>query len=286
MARPLRIEYEGALYHVTSRGNARQSIFTEDDDRERFLKILARVVDRFHWACHAYCLMDNHYHLIIETPKGNLSRGMRQLNGLYTQAYNRCHGKVGHLLQGRYKAILVDKESYCLELSRYVVLNPVRAKKVKSPKDYRWSSYHATAGLTTAPGFLTRSWLLGQFGRSKNAAEAAYRRFVGEGMNRSSPWREFKGQAVLGPSEFIERLADRVKGFKSKREIPRRERFVARPSLRVLFPEEGFESKAGRNKAMRRAHVEFGYTLIEIARELGLHYTTVSKVVNVLESKN
>ncbi len=130
MARPLRIEYSGAVYHVTSRGNARSDIFHSDHNREEFLFILDTVVRRFNWLCHAYCLMDNHYHLLIETPDGNLSLGMRQLNGIYTQKYNYLHGKTGHVFQGRYKAILVDKESYLLELSRYVVLNPVRAKMI------------------------------------------------------------------------------------------------------------------------------------------------------------
>ena len=133
MARPLRIEFEGALYHVTSRGNARQHIFLHDSDRKKFFDVLADVVERFQWICHAYCLMDNHYHLVIETPEANLSRGMRQLNGVYTQVFHRRHGRVGHLFQGRYKAILVEKESYLLELAKYVVLNPVRAGLVSYP---------------------------------------------------------------------------------------------------------------------------------------------------------
>ena len=113
MARPLRIQYEGALYHITSRGNARQSIFRDNQDRLLFLDTLKKVADRFHWLCHAYCLMDNHYyHLVIETPDGNLAKGMRQLNGVYTQAYNRRHHHTGHVFQGRYKAILVEKESF------------------------------------------------------------------------------------------------------------------------------------------------------------------------------
>jgi len=131
MARPLRIEYEGAVYHVTARGNARSDIYLSDSDRELFLDALAYVVDRFGWVCHAYCLMDNHYHLMIETPQANLSRGMGQLNGIYTQRFNRKHDRVGHVYQGRFKSIVVDKESYLLELSRYVVLNPVRKDRVE-----------------------------------------------------------------------------------------------------------------------------------------------------------
>jgi len=145
MARPLRIEFPGAVYHVTSRDNTRAPIFIDDSDREDFLSILGSVVRRYNWLCHAYCLMGNHYHLIIETIEGNISRGMRQLNGVYTQKFNWKHARTGHIFQGRFKAILVEKESYLLEVSRYVVLNPVRANMVERPEAWRWSNYAATA---------------------------------------------------------------------------------------------------------------------------------------------
>lgn len=131
MSRPIRIEFSGALYHVTARGNRREAIYVDDADRERFLTVLSEVVSVFNGVCHAWCLMTNHYHLLVEAPDGNLSKGMRQLNGVYTQASNRRHGRVGHLFQGRYKAILVDSDSYLLELARYVVLNPIRAGMVE-----------------------------------------------------------------------------------------------------------------------------------------------------------
>jgi putative transposase len=133
MTRPVRIEFSGALYHVTSRGDRKEAIYEDDVDRERFLEILGEVVRVWNWTCHAFCLMTNHYHLVIETPDGNLSKGMRQLNGVYTQASNRRHGRVGRLFQGRYKAILVDGDAYLLELTRYVVLNPVRAGMFRHP---------------------------------------------------------------------------------------------------------------------------------------------------------
>src|SRR3990167_1620939 len=148
MARPLRIEYNGAVYHLTSRGNERKPIFKDDADRNVFLSTLHKVNQRYNWICHAYCLMNNHYHLIIETPDGNLSRGMRQLNGVYTQAFNRRHKRVGHIFQGR-----------------YVVLNPVRAKAVARPEQWKWSSYRATGGEGKPHGCLTTEWILGQFGR-------------------------------------------------------------------------------------------------------------------------
>jgi putative transposase len=143
MARPLRIEFSGALYHITSRGDRREAIYEDDTDRESFLETLAEVVERFNWVCHAYCLMSNHYHLIVETPDANLSKGMRHLNGVFTQVSNRRHNRTGHLFQGRFKGIIVDQDSCLLELTRYVVLNPVRAKMVKDPGDWPWSSYGA-----------------------------------------------------------------------------------------------------------------------------------------------
>ena len=130
MARPLRLEFPDALYHVTSRGDRREDNYYADADHQAWLAVLGQVCQRFNWVVYAYCLMSNHYHLLVQTPEGNLSAGMRQLNGVYTQQINRVHGHVGHLFQGRFKAVLVDQESYLLELARYVVLNPVRAGMV------------------------------------------------------------------------------------------------------------------------------------------------------------
>jgi putative transposase len=151
MARLLRVEFDGALSHVTSPGNAHADIFEDDQDRHAFRETLGKVVQRFHWLCHAYCLMNNHYHLVIETPEANLSRGMRHLNGIYTQRYNRRHRTVGHLFQGRYTALLIPKESHLQEVCRYVVLNPVRANAARSAKQWRWSRYRATAGMEKSP---------------------------------------------------------------------------------------------------------------------------------------
>ena len=134
MARPLRIEFNGALYHITARGDKRADIFEDNEDREQFLNLLKEVCSRFNWQIHAYCLMDNHYHLLVETPEGNLSLGMRQLNGVYTQKFNRKHKRVGHVFQGRIKRIIVEKDAHLLELARYIVLNPVRAKMIRKQK--------------------------------------------------------------------------------------------------------------------------------------------------------
>ena len=154
MARPLRIEFPGALDHVTSRGNERRAIFRSDRDRRTFLTLLEQAATRFGWSVTAYVLMTNHFHLVIQTPEPNLSRGMQWLNGTYAARFNQRHQRAGHLFQGRFHAFLVEKEAYFAELLRYVVLNPVRAKMVERPEDYRWSSYRATAGLEAAPPWL------------------------------------------------------------------------------------------------------------------------------------
>src|SRR3989338_224765 len=163
MARPLRIEFSGALYHVTSRGDRQEPIYEDNEYRHAYLQILGDVLERFSWLCYAYCLMKNHYHLVIETTEGNLSKGMRHLNGVYTQLSNRRHKRTGHLFQGRYKAVLIDKDSYWLEVSRYVVLNPVRAGMVKGPGGWPWSSYTAPAGAKSAPEWLKVDRLLAHF---------------------------------------------------------------------------------------------------------------------------
>lgn len=200
MVRPLRIEYAEAVYYVTSRGNARKPIFKDDKDRGILLNILEEVNDRYHWLCHAYCFMNNHYHLVIETPDGNLSKGMRHLNGVYTMRFNRHHGSVGHVFQERYKAILIQRESHyhILEVCRYVVLNPVRAKVVEIPERWGRSSYGATAGMEKAHGCITLDWVSGQFGSRKRVAERRYRAFVKEGIREHRIWEDVRGQSILG----------------------------------------------------------------------------------------
>jgi len=271
MARPLRIEYEGAVYHVTARGNARADIYLSDDDREMFLDVLAHVTDRFGWVCHAYCLMDNHYHLMIETPQANLSRGMRQLNGIYTQRFNRRHGQVGHIFQGRFKSIVVDKDSHLLELSRYVVLNPVRARMVKHVRDWIWSSYRATSGESPPPDFLNVDWLLSQFGQTKARAQDAYVRFVRDGIG-SKPWELLNGPDILGNDNFRGRLQGQVNGGTG--DIPKRKKLLRHLPLAEIAGQ-------GREQSdwMREAYREHGYTMQAIANYAKLHHSTVSKII-------
>ena len=231
MARPLRLEFSGALYHLTARGNARASIFSDDEDRRLFLELLGKEIAQQGWQCYAYCLMDNHYHLLIETPEANLIAGMRRFNGVYTQAFNRRHGRIGHVFQGRYKSILVDKDSYGLELCRYLVLNPVRARMVKRPENWPWSSYRGTLGAVTAPTWLNADWVLGQFGIRE--AKAAYQRFVAEGIGQASPWENLKGQIWLGGEAFLKRMQRLAQG-KSGMNVPRMQRRPAHPTARSV----------------------------------------------------
>jgi putative transposase len=235
MARPLRLEFAGAIYHLTSRGNARQKVFLSDADRELFLKTLSWVVNRYGWICHAYCLMANHYHLLIETPKANLSIGMRQLNGIYTQSFNRRHNRVGHLFQGRFKAILMERESHLLDLCRYIVLNLLRVKGSARAQSWKWSSYGATAGLTRVSEFLSTEWILAQFGKRRAEAQKHYREYVRDGVT-SRPWDDLKGQIYLGSEAFIEKHAAPNKELK---EIPQVQLRAAKPSLARIFARSG-----------------------------------------------
>ena len=283
MARALRIEYSDAVYHVTSRGNARNRIFADDQDRENFLAVLGVVVKRYNWLCHAYCLMDNHYHLMIETPDANLSRGMRQLNGVYTQKYNWRHSKTGHIFQGRYKSILVEKENYLLELCRYLVLNPVRANMVEKPEEWKWSSYGATAGIKSVPDYLMVDWILGLFSSKKGEAQKRYRQFVREGIHKGAPWEELQAQVLLGKEGFIDKFKDLLSDKEQVKEIPRPQRYVSRPGLSKIFKEG--ETKSRRNRHIHTAHVKYGYTLKDIADHLRIHYTTVSKAMSGVDKK-
>lgn len=264
---------------MTSRGNARKPIFREDKDRDNFLEILGSIVKRYNWICHAYCLMDNHYHLIIETPEANLSKGMRQLNGVYTQAFNRIHKRVGHVFQGRYKAILVEKESYLLEVCRYVVLNPVRAGIVERLENWKWSSYQSTAGIKEANQYLTVDWILAQFGSDRRKAEKNYRDFVKAGIGEGSPWKNLKGQVLLGSEGFIEEFRDLLSEKKEIKEIPKIQRYLSRPRIEEILKKERIKDKRARNRQIHKAIMQYGYSIKEIADYLTVHYTTVSKAL-------
>src|SRR5574340_479344 len=273
MSRPLRIEFAGALYHVTTRGDGQEVIFLDDEDRQGFLDVLSEIVRDFNWAVHAYCLLDNPYHLLIETPESNLSRGMRQLNGVYTQRFNRRHGRVGHVFQGRYKAIIVQKGSHLLELARHVVLNPVRAGMVHTPDQWPWSSYRATAGLCASPAWLTIDWLLAVFSEHRSEAMRRYMDFVADGKNQPGPWEKLKNQIFLGSDEFITNLQRGLDANASHREIPSAQR---RPPPKPLAE---IAQAHERDEAIFEAYASGGYGLKEIGDYFGLHYSRVSRIV-------
>lgn len=280
MARPLRLEFAGALYHITSRGNRREDIYETDEDRLLFLSVLDNVCERYNWLCHAYCLMSNHYHLLIETPDANLSKGMRQLNGVYTQGFNRSHSRIGHVFQGRYKAILVDKNSYLLELARYIILNPVRAGMVRTAKDWPWSSYRATTGQDVAPDWLQAEWLLAAFGKRKAKAIEAYKQFIKEGRGQPSPWEYLKNQVYLGDELFVEKMQHLIDGDKELSEIPSSQHRVI-PKTLAYYESEGI----GRDDAITKAYASGGYSMKEIGDYFGLHYSRVSRILGKAKRK-
>ena len=274
MARPLRIEYPGALYHVISRGDRREAIYEDVVDRRLFLDLLGQVVEDFKWLCSSYCLMTNHYHLVIQTLEPNLSRGMRQLNGVFTQATNRRHDRVGHLFQGRYKAILVDRDAYFLELSRYVVLNPVRANLVEHPAAWPWSSYRGTLDGRMAPVWLAAHCLLEDFSTDVEAAVRRYERFIAEGLNQNTLNTRLNRQIFLGDDSFISDLLTPTAGSPLDPNIPRvQQRSPAQPldyfSTTFLCRNEGIIA------AYRTG--EFSYH--QIAKHYGVHFTTVGRIV-------
>lgn len=231
MARPLRIEYPGAFYHATSRGNEQKDIFKSRRDREQFLSYLKSSAERYSAVIHAYCLMTNHYHLLLETPEGNLSQVMRHINGAYTTYFNVKRKRVGHLFQGRFKAILVEADEYAAELSRYIHLNPVRAGIVAKPEEYEWSSYRYYIGQAEAPPWLRTSFILAYFGG--NADVEKYREFVNEFREdeSESPLKGAVAATILGSFEFVRRITQAHLGeTQTDRNVPA-VRKLARPTL-------------------------------------------------------
>ena len=284
MARPLRIEFEGAVYHVMARGNRRERIYNDDEDFARFIDVLGEVCSRYNWTIHAYCLMTNHYHALVETPDANLSSGMRYLNGVYAQSFNRRHHRVGHVFQGRFKPILVQKTTHLLEVGRYVVLNPVRGRMVDRAEDWMWSSYLSTIGLGQCPEWLDSDWLLSQFDSNRPAAVKAYQEFVAVGRDASNPLLSTSAKLYLGDDAF----ADAVRLLVSQK--PLREVSKAQKRASALGLDEYRQTSTSRNEAMAKAYASGAYTMREIADFFGVHYMTVSRAIrrqrNLYECEN
>ena len=278
MARPLRLEYPNALYHVTSRGDRREDIFNDDADRRQWLDIFASVCHRMNWLCYAYCLMDNHYHIVIETLQPNLSLGMRQLNGIFTQKSNRRHDRVGHVFQGRYKAIVIDKNNYLLEVCRYVALNPLRAGLIDKIGDWPWSSYLPTSGDAPAPAWLSTEAVLSLFGPNQPLARSAYRSFVRQGLNRRPLWNELRSQIYLGDNSFIHNALKTIASGNDFSEIPVKQRIAPRLPLATFS-----EQYPNKREAMARAFLSGHHTMKEIGAFFNVHYSTVSRWVKRFE---
>jgi REP element-mobilizing transposase RayT len=277
MTRPLRVEFSGALYHVTSRGDHSEAMYLDDKDRLAWLAILARVCKRFNFVVHAFCQMGNHYHLFVETVEGNLSRGMRQLNGVYAQHFNRRHQLVGHLFQGRYHAILVQKESYLLELARYLVLNPVRANMVRSPAEWPWSSYGYMLGNKEPPEWLDTDSILTRFSSTRSKAVQAYIEFVAAGIGLGSPLLSVSHQLLLGDAEFVERYREWAA------DVPLRGLSKTQRRLAALTLEEYKQRYPDRDEAMARAHFSTVFTMAQIAEFFKVSVRTVSRAVEKFE---
>ena len=253
MARPLRITYPGAFYHVTSRGNERKVIFRSKRDRQKFLDYFESATQRYDAVIHVFCLMDTHYHLLLETPSGNLPQIMQHINGAYTTYFNVKRGRSGHLFQGRYKAILVDIDEYAKELSRYIHLNPVRAKMVKAPEEYEWSSYQFYIGEKKPPEWLYRDFILGYFDKKVSIAQKKYYRFVSAIVNEKydNPLDEVVSSTLLGSPNFITFVKDKfLSGEKPDKDIPALKELIDKVSLKDIFDE--VESVFGKKVALAR----------------------------------
>ena len=240
MARPLRISYPGAFYHITSRGNEQKNIYKSNRDREKFLDYLESATRRYDAVIHAYCLMDNHYHLLLETPSGNLSRIMAHINSACTSYFNSKLKRFGHLFQGRYKAILIEADEYAKELSRYIHLNPVRANLAETPEQYEWSSYCYYTGKKKAPEWLNMDFILGYFGREVSEAKKNYKNFVGILINKQyeSPLINVISSTILGTQGFIELIKDKyLSAQKEDRDVPALKTLSRKITIKDIFDE-------------------------------------------------
>jgi putative transposase len=278
MARPLRIHIPHAFYHVISRGNAKQTIFVGEADYERFLERLDATSSRFGVACRAYCLMPNHFHLLLQPDAHPVSRMMQQLNSAYCQSFNRHHERVGHVLQGRFKALLIDGDEYFLQLLRYIMLNPVKAGLVNDPGAWRWSSYRATAGLSEPPSFLAPEEVWRMFATTVCEAQRRFVTFVEAGRGQSAP----SDTVVFGSDAFRADVAAALEPHRPIRDFSRRERYAVRPGLAAILADS--QGSAARRKSMAEAYWRYGYTLREIADLIGCHVSTVFRQIRGAES--
>jgi REP element-mobilizing transposase RayT len=300
MARPLRLEFKGAFYHVTSRGNLRDKIFFDDKDREKFLEILRRTKERYVYLLHSYALMENHYHLFLETPRANVSQIMQNINTSYTVYINKKHKRFGHLFQGRFKGIIVDKETYLIVLSRYIHLNPVRAGIVKNPEDYKWTSYRKYIGVYNGKdSIVDAAETLSYFSKTKTAAIKAYREFVEEGIGeRNNPLEDVEAGVLLGSKKFMAQIRRMLRTRKPDEEIPQlkslREIIPVDKVIKVCCNYYGKKKeellKKGKGKEERQTALYLSKIMsntknIEIGRYFGIKGSTVSEALKRVETR-
>ena len=298
MARQLRIEYEGAFYHITSRGNQRERIFWDNKDREKFKNILRRTKERYSYLLHSYVLMDNHYHLLIETPYANIKQVMQNINTSYTVYVNKRHKRTGHLLQGRYKAFIIDKEIYLLELGRYIHLNPVRAGIVKRPEDYKWSSYREYIYRSNKEAITDTTDTLYAFSKKQAIAAKKYQEFVNAGIKVKTPLKDAVG-SILGDKIFREDVLRHLKGKQDKREIPELKKLQTKHKVEDIVKaiakyygirEEELLKRKKATERQRKIAIYFSKVLsgeknIEVGRVFGITIQAVTNAVRGIEVK-
>ncbi|MBW2609865.1 MAG: transposase [Deltaproteobacteria bacterium] len=284
MSRPLRINYPGAFYHITSRGNERKPVFKSKKDREKFLEYLESATLRYDAVIHVYCLLDNHYHLLLETPSGNLPQIMRHINGAYTTYFNVKRERSGHLFQGRYKSILVDIDEYAKELSRYIHLNPVRAKIVENPEEYKWSSYQDYIGLRRTPEWLAKNLILGYFGNKISVAQKGYEKFIDSLIDKKydSPLNETVSSTLLGPADFIDYIKEYfLKDKKIVSDIPALKELSEKVSIKDILKktDQIFQKDAGLARSVKIYLCQryTGYKLKDIGAFFGIGESGVSQ---------
>ncbi len=285
MTRPLRVQFPGAWYHVTSRGNEGRAVFKSREDRKRFLSYLQSAHERYGAAIHVYCLMTNHYHLLVETPRSNLSQILHHINGAYTNYYNARRRRSGHLFQGRYKAIVVEADAYCQELSRYMHLNPVRAGITQKPSEYRWSSYSCYVGLSKKPEWLIMDRVLGYFDKDKSRAQSRYRGFVENAIGRKtkSPLMEIYASTFLGSEKFITWAKENWIGLKNAdtRNIPvlkeLKERALLEEIERAVHFVASREDPLFKKLCLHASQEYSGYSLKEIGAYYKMRGSAVSQ---------
>jgi putative transposase len=283
MARPLRIEYPGAYYHITSRGNEQKDVFKSQRDREKFLEYLASATERYGAVIHAYCLMNNHFHLLLETSDGNLSKIMRHINGAYTTYFNIKRKRVGHLFQGRFKAILIEADEYLTELSRYIHLNPVRVGIVETPEQYQWSSYRSYSGHSKPPEWLRTGFILDCFANNTADANSKYRAFVEDrqGKENESPLKSTIASSILGNAAFIDEITTIHLHGKKDGNIPALRQLSSRPTpeeiinaAKAVFPDD---EKLARRASIHLCHKHSGQRLGEIGKSFNVRDTAISE---------